>query len=181
VSVRLVEGPGQTTKAKQSVIISAAKNRAGIRIQTTVQQESNLRPVSGGCMPVKKKRLGKTGAPLSTAQRIRLIQECAGLSASQKSVLGLLGMLYNEAEGFSLASINLMSYRLSLNPSTVKRCLSALKQENLIERSLCKGDWTVIRKTMIFWNNLHTRRVRFPNATVPVQTKIIKGDVGPWG
>jgi hypothetical protein len=37
VSVPLDEVAGQSTKAKQSVIISAAKNH-GLKIQTTVQQ-----------------------------------------------------------------------------------------------------------------------------------------------
>jgi DNA-binding transcriptional regulator YhcF (GntR family) len=116
-----------------------------------------------------EKSTAKTGCPRGVAERIRLVQEHPTLSSSQKAILGLLGMLYNEAQQSSWASIEFMAYRLSLHTATVKRCLVALKKEGLIERSLRKGDWTKSRKTDIFWDKLHACRMPFESTSKGVE------------
>jgi hypothetical protein len=136
-------------------------------------------------VPIKKKaKLGKTGAPLSVAERIHLIQDCAGLGATPRYLLLTLGVLHNEEEGYAWASIEYLAHRLGLDKSSVKRVLSVLvNEEGLVIRSLRKGDWAISRKTEILWHKLHARRVMFepksegPKGRVPKETATLEDDI----
>ena len=101
----------------------------------------------------------KTGAPHYPIDRINLVNDCPGISPTDKAVLNLVAIKHNGERGYAFASTEYVARQTGFSTRTIGRAFQRLESKGLLQRSYRNNDPTQSRKTVINWNKLQEIRV----------------------
>jgi hypothetical protein len=101
----------------------------------------------------------KTGAPHFPIDRINLVNDCPGISPTDKAVLNAIAIKHNADRGYAFPLVKTLAQLTGFVPRTITRALQRLGKKGLLQRSYRDGDPTQSMKTLINWNKLQEIRV----------------------
>jgi DNA-binding MarR family transcriptional regulator len=101
----------------------------------------------------------RTGAPHFPIDRINLVNECPGISPTDKAVLNALAIKHNAERGYAFPSVKALAQQTGFVPRTITRVFQRLGKKGLLQRSYRDSDPTQSRKSLIDWNKLQEMRV----------------------